>query len=270
MLANVPPSHAVFQSEAYRKDRIPFDVMEKIRQTPTRLESDGRSIVVAAGAPQFPVWVWTADFVDEEELGGLCRHLCHIFGVGRSASFVAKPFVAERIAAAFTAENGAQARFMRLESYACPRVIPARNTSVMPAHPQRAEREALAECWCRFYADCFGTAPDHGDCLREADRFCDGRKSFVIRRGAVVAAMAAATRQTDGCESITHVYTRPEYRGQGFAAALAAHISRLILQEGRTPLLYTDLDNPCSNRAYRNVGFVPRGRVTQVDLRWGR
>lgn len=70
--------------------------------------------------------------------------------------------------------------------------------------------------------------------------------------------------------AINQVYTKPEFRGRGFAAALVAYISELIFQKGKIPSLYTDLANPSSNKAYKNVGFVERGRVDEITLTWNR
>ena len=80
--------------------------------------------------------------------------------------------------------------------------------------------------------------------------------------------MATANKETPEYTCISWVYTAPEARCRGYAAALVAHISRLILESGKTPFLYTDLANPCSNRAYANVGFIPSGRVDEIKLVW--
>ncbi|WP_144005378.1 hypothetical protein [Clostridium sp. DL-VIII] len=38
----------------------------------------------------------------------------------------------------------------------------------------------------------------------------------------------------------------------------------LYMNENKVPVLYTDLSNPASNKAYKNVGFIECGKVTQV------
>jgi predicted GNAT family acetyltransferase len=80
--------------------------------------------------------------------------------------------------------------------------------------------------------------------------------------------MAKSARKTATHIAVNGVYTLPEYRQRGYAAAVVAHICKLILNEGKIPLLYTDLANPCSNKAYTNVGFVPCGKVDEVHLKW--
>lgn len=59
--------------------------------------------------------------------------------------------------------------------------------------------------------------------------------------------------------TIAPVYTPPEWRGRGYASNLVAHVSTLILQEGKDFVtLFTDLANPTSNSIYMRIGFEPR------------
>lgn len=52
------------------------------------------------------------------------------------------------------------------------------------------------------------------------------------------------------------VYTPPEFRRRGYAAALVAELSRWLLRHGhRSVFLFTDLSNPTSNRIYTDVGY---------------
>jgi len=55
---------------------------------------------------------------------------------------------------------------------------------------------------------------------------------------------------------INGVYTPPALRRNGYAAALVAHQSQWLLDNGyRFCFLYTDLANPTSNAIYRRIGY---------------
>jgi len=59
------------------------------------------------------------------------------------------------------------------------------------------------------------------------------------------------------------IYTPPELRRRGYASALTAEITRLLLEGGRRfCFLFTDLANPTSNSIYQRIGYRP---VTDVD-----
>ena len=49
---------------------------------------------------------------------------------------------------------------------------------------------------------------------------------------------------------------------------MVAHIGKIIIQKGKIPALYTDLSNPSSNKAYKNVGFIEKGKVDEITLTW--
>jgi GNAT superfamily N-acetyltransferase len=81
-------------------------------------------------------------------------------------------------------------------------------------------------------------------------------------------AQATARAVTAGMSRIGPVYTPPEHRRHGYAAAVTAAASRWALDRGaRHVLLYTDLANPTSNRLYPRLGYRPR--YDALELRFG-
>jgi predicted GNAT family acetyltransferase len=54
------------------------------------------------------------------------------------------------------------------------------------------------------------------------------------------------------------VYTPPELRRRGYASALTADLTKMLLDGGRTfCFLFTDLANPTSNSIYQRIGYEP-------------
>lgn len=57
---------------------------------------------------------------------------------------------------------------------------------------------------------------------------------------------------------VNSVYTPPELRGRGYATSCVAALSAHLLGTGKKfCFLYTDLDNPTSNRIYARIGYRP-------------
>jgi predicted GNAT family acetyltransferase len=80
----------------------------------------------------------------------------------------------------------------------------------------------------------------------------------------VPVALAGRTRPTPHGWTIGPVYTPPEQRRKGYATALTAELSQLILDAGKQFVtLFTDLANPTSNSIYQKIGFRP---VCDFDL----
>lgn len=74
--------------------------------------------------------------------------------------------------------------------------------------------------------------------------------------------MAAYTTSIAGVSRIGLVYTPPEHRRHGYAAACTAAVTQVALRAGAERcMLYTQLENPQSNAIYLRLGYQP---VTEV------
>lgn len=68
--------------------------------------------------------------------------------------------------------------------------------------------------------------------------------------------MAKKVRPTKNGIVINLVYTPPQFRKRGYASACVATLTKLLLNEGyQFTSLYTDLDNPTSNKIYMEIGY---------------
>jgi predicted GNAT family acetyltransferase len=77
--------------------------------------------------------------------------------------------------------------------------------------------------------------------------------------------MAYYTPPAAGVSRIGPVYTPPQQRRRGFAAACTAATSDVALRSGANDcVLYTQLTNPQSNAIYRRIGY----RAAAEQLRY--
>ena len=73
--------------------------------------------------------------------------------------------------------------------------------------------------------------------------------------------MNIISRPTQNGSSIGGVYTPPSERKKGYASALVAHTSQVILNNGKKfCTLYTDASNPTSNKIYQAIGYKEIGQ----------
>lgn len=84
----------------------------------------------------------------------------------------------------------------------------------------------------------------------------DGYRLWCTDDGAPVS-MAGITRPAAGSVRIGPVFTPPERRGRGFAAAATAAAGAAALGRADVVVLFTDLANPTSNALYPRIGFRP-------------
>jgi len=68
-------------------------------------------------------------------------------------------------------------------------------------------------------------------------------------------------------EVINLVYTPPELRGNGFASAAVATLSQALLDEGAAfCCLFTDNENPISNKIYQRIGYRPVADYSMLNF----
>jgi len=171
---------------------------------------------------------------------------------------------AEAFAAAWTARTAARTEIvMRTRLFALEELMPrvgVPGSSRVVAPDDEAAIGVLA-AWRKA----FGVEMGHGGAFAEqrphdlvrAQAATAGELLWVVEGSPV--AQAAARAVTARMSRIGPVYTPPEHRGHGYAAAVTAAAARWALDHGaRHVLLYTDLANPTTNRLYPRLGFRPR------------
>ncbi|MEV8451574.1 GNAT family N-acetyltransferase [Streptomyces sp. NPDC052095] len=118
-----------------------------------------------------------------------------------------------------------------------------------------ADRELLVG-WHVAFAQEAGTAIGHVERLVN-ERTASGALT-VWEDGGVPVSMAGVSPLLAGTVRVSSVYTPPEHRGLGYAAAVTAEVSGAAVAAGaREVLLFTDLTNPTSNGVYRRIGYRP-------------
>ena len=69
-----------------------------------------------------------------------------------------------------------------------------------------------------------------------------------------------------GVAAVGPVFTPVAKRRRGYASACVAAVAACMLDQGVTPVLYTDLGNPTSNSIYRRIGFRAVNEGVRYDF----
>jgi predicted GNAT family acetyltransferase len=142
-------------------------------------------------------------------------------------------------------------RLHRFDALRRPDPAPAGRAAVAT----RADRPLLVDWYEAFGRDV--GEPAGGVAAQVDDRLTYGGLRLWRVDGAPVS-LGGVTRQVAGVTRVAPVYTPPEHRGRGYAAAVAAAVTRAALDAGAGDVvLYTDLANPTTIRLYARLGFVP-------------
>lgn len=272
MFKNIDKNNGIFKSDTYRKDIVPFQLLELIKESPIMLVSDEKSFIIGASHPGMPVWVWTSDEIDKGTKTELARYFYECFEKDRQKlSFVAKPETAKILAEPFIKGKSPKVSVVNMQSYKNEKVIPPKNKDAVIEAPTENDVLSIAELLRNFSLECFGSAlPSNEEYVNTAKKLLSDRYCRIIKENDKAVAMARSSRENEEFVAVNGVYTAPDHRRKGYASAIVACISNLILQNGKTPALYTDLSNPSSNTAYKNIGFTEQAPIDQIYLDWSK
>lgn len=143
--------------------------------------------------------------------------------------------------------------------YALREVRPVPRASGAPRPAADGDRELLRR-WMTDFAD--ESLPDPGREIDRIDRTLDVRLHsddagyWLWEVDGEPVSLSGFGGPTPSGIRIGPVYTPPEHRRRGYATTLVADQSAWLLEHGyRFCFLYTDLENPTSNRIYEEIGY---------------
>jgi len=117
----------------------------------------------------------------------------------------------------------------------------------------RPEDRSLMILWTRAFQNEIGEFAD--DTELRVDRGLAAGQLWVWDNKGETMSMAVSREPTQGVVRISGVYTPPEKRNRGYAAACVHALSEHLRGSGYRCILYTDLGNPTSNSIYRRIGY---------------
>jgi len=115
------------------------------------------------------------------------------------------------------------------------------------------EDRSLMILWTRAFQDEIGESAD--DTETRVDRGLAAGQFWVWDQKRETMSMAVGREPIQGVVRIAGVYTPPEKRNHGYAAACVHALSEHLRRSGYRCILYTDLGNPTSNSIYRRIGY---------------
>jgi predicted GNAT family acetyltransferase len=160
-------------------------------------------------------------------------------------------------AAAWAARTGATPRTKRAQGvFSLDRVEVPDPVSGQLREAGIDDRPLLLEWFRAFMKEAIGESPDEASTALAVDHRLEADSAGVVlwEDGPPVS-LAAFGNPTPNGIRIGPVYTPPDDRRRGYASALVAELSALLLEERQFCFLFTDLANPTANRIYEQIGY---------------
>ncbi len=264
----VPFQAESLDSKRFQRDEVRFNLLHTIAggELAVGLQAeDGGAIALAS--PGRSMWLWVEESKGDAFAAAVITELAEQLKDSRLPGISSTPEHAKLFLEQYCPRSGARAgNRMRLMAYACPVVNTPTGVSGEWRQAQESHAETVADFLCGFNMDCFHAETNREDALAGANGMISSGHLLVWETNGKTVCMGGAFRRFPRQAKLGPVYTPPEERNKGYAAALVAAISQQVLGEGLTPILYADADYPASNKAYQNVGYLAAGLVEEIGF----
>ncbi|WP_308639429.1 GNAT family N-acetyltransferase [Paenibacillus silvisoli] len=226
---------------------------------------DGKALF--AQTPGFNGWLWTSRDIPADRENGLLEELVSQLDGHPLPGISAAPRTAYHFARVYTRFN--DLRYftkMDMEAYVCPSLQRPRRVEGSARLAASEDVETIASFLAGFEQNAYGRTVTAEQLIEGAHGLVRKGGLYVWRVDDEIVSMANIAHRSPRHGRINAVYTTEVRRRKGFAGAIVAAAAEQLLAEGLTPMLYADLSNPASNQAYKNIGFMPSGQITEMTF----
>ena len=263
-------NNKIFESEEFQKDKYLFNILMKKVNAPTaRIMSDENNYIITNESMDTAPWIWTKDNFDKSILIEI-KELIKKYLVKDQMTFTCKKELYELLLhdnfELIHSQTPFELGFMKCEKL----IDPKQNDGVLD-RVKIEEKDIIAKFMSTFEKSMDDSVTNFSQkkedeiiarCLEKAEEEINNDKFYVLRNhdGKIVS-MAHYILGENNTAKIGLVYTPDEERGKGYAAKLVHDLTKMVLDKGYIPILYTDQNYPSSNKAYANVGYVNCGTL---------
>lgn len=261
MIIHFKKNEGTFEKAPFVDEEVRYHVMHRISEDDKSLlmRTEDSSIIAARTDIGYPLWLYVKENYEKTTLNQMLTEIQKLAKDCKKFEFVYNPELHSEMVSQL---GNNYSCYMEMEAFDC-------KTVVHPGHQHgqislsTLEDHAIIAEFCKgFIFWGFGAEVTLESQLDGAKRLIESGNLYTLKVNDKVVSMANIAHRSPRHARINYVYTPPSLRGNGYASELVADLSALILNEGLTPVLFTDLKNKTSNKIYQNVGYQPRGKMT--------
>ncbi len=248
-------------------DAIVYNLVAFIReQSGARLHTDGRSYLTAQTNFNCPMWVYVNAQADTRTEKELLAVFSEAIEENARLSINAQEGFTEKILSLFSAQHCLKLLKRKpLNVYFIRKIREVAPVGKLVVAEERYEKEIAKLIQQATVDDGDGELTDE-DAMEFAKANANTGNLFLWRKENLVVSMARVVRYGGKYARLTSVVTERAARGNAYAKMLLGEVSKRLLAEGLTPVLYARSENPSSNSCYQNLGFEKAGEVCEFTI----
>ncbi len=256
---------SVLNNKSFTEYEVQFNLIHRIADDEGAflLRSEDNKVIIAQSNYSFPMWIWVHPSANSELIGQIINEVKKRFAEQDSFQLIGTPEFMNLFFQKYTCSNE---KVMEMESFMCENVLMPRDIPGLLTLPTLEDLEVIADFCVGFIYDGFGKKVTRDSQLEGAKRLINSKNLYVLKVNEEIVNMANIAHRSVRHARINYVYTPPAHRKRGYASKIVAELSSLIIKEGLTPVLFTDLTNSTSNKVYKGIGYTECGKVDHYKI----
>lgn len=211
--------------------------------------------------------IWISPELDEDNVSNYLGEFYELIKDRHIPSITGYKAITERVAMKLSRDRDYEYKqAMDMIAYYCPKVNYVDEDCVSLIKGTLSHVDIAAKFFKGFVKDAYGMEVTEKEQVESANSIIKAGNVYLLDKDGEIVSMANIAHRSKKYGRINSVYTPLEHRNNGYASAIVAKISMMLVNEGRIPMLYTDGSNNTSNKVYTNIGFCETGRVNNIKF----
>jgi len=265
MLKEVLNTTELLNSKPFIENEVQFNLIHRIADDKNALilTSEDKNVIVARSNPKLPMWIWIDNKVNLDKIDSFLNEIDSKLSLEDKFDIVTTP----KIGKLFTYKIDCTYKiFMELNSFECKKTIKPNKLNGIMDKPSLYDIEIIANYNKGFYKESLNQNVEYEQLLESAKRQVETNNLYCLKVNSKIVSIANIAHKSLRYARVNNVYTPPNQRSRGYASELMYYLCEIIIENGLTPNLYTDISNKTSNKVYRNIGFKECGKVTHYII----
>ena len=248
------------------QDKYAFFVLGRVMGGDCELLlTDHEKLILCFTCDPYPVWIWTPDDASEADMERAYRLASeHSFLDGAhhlNLKYDLARFFIQRAAS----DGKTLSISLHLYAYDCPKPVEPTVAADGDLHLCTGDDlEELVEFLDWFHEETGVDQTDRESYRAHAETYIHAGTMYFWKdaQGNSVACCKYAPSGT--MAAINLVFTHPAFRRKHYAENLVYQVTKLALDAGYLPMLYTDAEYIASNACYEKIGYIPQGKLCTI------
>lgn len=249
-------------------DKYTFFVLSRVITKPCELLlTDHKRIIICYSQNPFPLWIWTADDATEEEKEKAYSLSSQNGFLDGNHSINLKYDLANYFIKRAKNEGKNFSIQKNMLVYDC--LNPSAPEKITPTdgelyHCKESDLDLVTNFKEAFHNELKLDIREREAYKKDVEIMIKEGNTYLWKNSEGVFVASCYYRTQGNLASLSLVYTFPEFRRKHYAENLVYEVTKIAINKGYIPMLYTDGDYIASNACYVKVGYILRGKLCSI------